>query len=59
MMKKIPGGFAIATSFVDNRTLEPDGTTSAINAFETDVWQKIDGNWKIISLHYSEFAPDQ
>jgi len=53
------GDVAIATSFVDNRTRSPDGTTSTVRAFETDVWQKIDGNWKIISLHYSEIAPDE
>jgi ketosteroid isomerase-like protein len=53
------GDVAIATSFIDNRTRSPDGTTSTVRAFETDVWQKIDGNWKIISLHYSEIAPDE
>ena len=53
------GDVAIATSFVGNRTRTPDGTTSTIRAFETDVWQKIDGKWKIISLHYSEIAPEE
>jgi len=53
------GDVAIATSFVDNRTRSPDGTTSTVRAFETDVWQKIDGKWKIISLHYSEIPPDE
>ena len=53
------GDVAIATSFVDNRTRTPDGTTSTIRAFETDVWQKIDGKWKIISLHYSEIVPEE
>ena len=52
------GDVAIATSFIDNRTRAPDGTTTTLKAFETDVWQKIDGKWKIISLHYSEIAPD-
>ena len=31
----------------------------ATRAFETDVWQKIDGKWKLISLHYSDIAPDE
>ena len=53
------GDVAIATSFVDNRTRNPDGSTSTVKAFETDVWQKIDGKWKIISLHYSEIPPDE
>jgi len=48
------GDVAIATSFIDNRTRSPDGTISTARAFETDVWQKIDGEWKIISLHYSD-----
>jgi len=51
------GDVAIATSFVDNRTRAPDGSTSTVKAFETDVWQKIDGDWKIISLHYSDIPP--
>jgi len=53
------GDVAIVTSFVDNRTRDPDGTTSTVRAFETDVWQKIDGDWKIISLHYSELPPGE
>jgi ketosteroid isomerase-like protein len=50
---------AIATSFINNRTRSPDGEISTVRAFETDVWQKIDGKWKIISLHYSEIPPDE
>ncbi len=48
---------AIATSFIDNRTRSPDGSKDTSRAFETDVWQKIDGNWQIISLHYSVIPP--
>ncbi len=53
------GDVAIATSFIDNRTRAPDGTISEARAFETDVWQKIGGHWKIISLHYSELPPEE
>jgi ketosteroid isomerase-like protein len=53
------GDVAIATSFIDNRTRAADGTTSTSRAFETDVWQKINGEWKIISLHYSDIAPEE
>lgn len=50
----MPGGnVAITTSFIDNRTRAADGTKSTSKAYETDVWQRIDGQWKIISLHYS------
>ncbi|MFT7289271.1 MAG: ketosteroid isomerase-like protein [Halieaceae bacterium] len=56
----MPGGdIAIATSFIDNRTRSPNGTTSTSRAFETDVWQKIDGKWKIISLHYSGISAEE
>jgi ketosteroid isomerase-like protein len=53
------GDVAIATAFIDNRTRSSDGTTATIRAFETDVWQKFDGNWKIISLHYSDVPAEQ
>lgn len=53
------GDVAVATSFIDNRTRYPDGTTVSVTAFETDVWQKIGGEWKIISLHYSEIEPQE
>jgi len=49
---------AVATYFVANRTRYADGTRSEVRAFETDVWQKIDGAWKIISLHFSEIQPE-
>jgi hypothetical protein len=32
----------------------PDGAVTSTKAFETDVWQKIDGAWKVVGLHYSE-----
>jgi len=52
------GDVAISTSFIDNRTRSPDGTTSTTRAFESDIWQKIDGKWKIISLHHSGIQPE-
>jgi ketosteroid isomerase-like protein len=56
----MPGAdVAVATSFIDNRTRSPDGTTATSKAFETDVWQKFDGKWKIISLHYSEISAEE
>jgi ketosteroid isomerase-like protein len=60
VIQMMPGEeVAIATSFINNRTRSPDGEISTVRAFETDVWQKIDGKWKIISLHYSEIPPDE
>ncbi|MFK7731379.1 MAG: nuclear transport factor 2 family protein [Pseudomonadales bacterium] len=52
------GNTAIATSFIENRTRAADGKTSTSTAYETDVWQKIDGQWKIISLHYSDIPAE-
>ena len=51
------GDVVVATYFVDNRSRSPDGDVSSAKAFETDVWQKIDGAWKIVSLHYSDVGP--
>ena len=53
------GDVAIATSFIENRTRGRDGTTSTSSAFETDVWQKIEGEWKIISLHHSGIPAEE
>lgn len=54
----LPGGnVAVATYFIDNESRSPDGDTSAAKAFETDVWLKTDGGWKIVSLHYTEIPP--
>jgi uncharacterized protein (TIGR02246 family) len=51
------GRVVVATYFVDNRSRTPDGDVSSARAFETDVWHRIDGEWKIVSLHYTEIAP--
>ena len=56
----LPGGdVAVATAFIDNITRSPDGSKESIRAFETDVWQKIDGEWKVISLHYTELPAEE
>jgi len=55
-VRVLPGGdAAVATYFIDYRLRGADGSVSAAKAFETDVWQMIDGKWKIVALHYSEF----
>ena len=60
VIQMMPGDeVAIVTSFIDNRTRSPEGEVSTVRAFETDVWQKIDGEWKIISLHYSEIPTEE
>ena len=55
----MPGGdVAVATYFVDYRLRTQDGEIFASKAFESEVWRKIDDEWKIVNLHYSE-VPEQ
>ena len=59
-VRVLPGGnAAVATYFIDYRLREPDGNVSESKAFETDVWQKIDGAWKVVSVHYTEISADE
>lgn len=53
------GDVAVATYFVDYRLRMPNGEVSVAKAFESEVWQKIDGDWKIVNLHYSEIPDEQ
>jgi ketosteroid isomerase-like protein len=49
-----PGGdAAVATYVVDVVTRQVGGKKIKERAFETDVWYKRDGNWKIVHLHYN------
>ena len=55
----MPGGdVAVATYFVDYRFRAPEGDVSEARAFESEVWHKTDGAWKLVNLHYSEFEPE-
>lgn len=49
------GGAAVTTYFVDLRSRSADGEVAEAKAFESEVWEKIDGEWKVVSLHYTEF----
>jgi len=50
----LPGGKAvIASYFVHNITRSPESERSDVKAYETEVWQKIDGEWKVVNLHYT------
>ena len=54
----LPGGKAVVASyFITNVTRYPEGETIAGNFYETEVWQKIGGEWKVINLHYTEILP--
>ena len=55
-IQMMPGNeVAIVTYFVDNESKSPEGEVTSVRAFETDVWRKMDEEWKIVSLHYTEF----
>lgn len=49
------GEGAISSYFIVGTSHTVDGESSTVNAYESEVWQKIDGDWKIVSLHYTEF----
>jgi ketosteroid isomerase-like protein len=58
-IRVLPGGkAAVASSFIDNSTRSPDGELTTVRAYESNVWQKIDGQWKVVSLHYNEIAEE-
>ncbi len=58
VIQVLPGGnVAISTYFVTNKA-RYDGQVANLRAFETDVWNKIDGEWKVVSLHYTELNED-
>jgi ketosteroid isomerase-like protein len=49
-----PGGdAAVATYVLDVVTRQADGKKTKEKAYETDVWFKRDGKWKIAHLHYN------
>lgn len=49
-----PGGeAAVATYVVDVVTRGVDGKRTREKAYETDVWFKRGGEWKIVHLHYN------
>jgi uncharacterized protein (TIGR02246 family) len=52
------GDAAVVTSFVEDRTRAENGQLSTERAFETDIWEKIDGEWKVVGVHYSSIVPD-
>lgn len=59
-VRMLPGGVAaVASYFIDYRLRTPDGAVSEAKAFESDVWQEIDGDWKIVALHYTEISPEE
>ena len=52
------GNTAVVGAFIENRSRSPEGDINEEKGYETEVWSKIGGAWKIISLHYSVIAPE-
>jgi uncharacterized cupin superfamily protein/ketosteroid isomerase-like protein len=53
-VRVLPGGeVAVATYLIEARSRSIEGEVSKESAIETDVWQKRDGAWKIVSMHYT------
>ena len=56
----LPGGNAAVTTFYLETLMKTSGGEETIwKAYETNVWQKIDGEWKVISIHYSEVPAEE
>lgn len=51
------GEVAVATYILETVTRTAAGERSAVRAYETDIWQKREEGWRIISMHYSEIGP--
>ena len=43
----------IATYAIDVLTRQADGKKTREKAWETDVWFKRDGKWKLVHVHYN------
>jgi ketosteroid isomerase-like protein len=60
VIQMLPGGdAAVASYFIHNETRYPETGLVSEDAFETEIWQKIDGEWKIVNLHYSVIVPEE
>lgn len=60
VIRMLPGDqAAIASFFIDYRFRNPDGAITVEKAFETEVWEKIHGAWKIVGLHNNVIPPEQ
>ena len=59
VIRMLPGNeAAIASFFIDYRFRNPGGEITVEQAFETEVWQKIEGAWKIVGMHNNVIPPE-
>ncbi len=58
VIRMLPGNEAgIASFFIDYRFHNPGGEITVEQAFETGVWEKIDGEWKLVGMHNNVIPP--
>ena len=58
VIRMLPGNEAgIASFFIDYRFRNPGGEITVEQAFETEVWEKIDGAWKLVGMHNNVIPP--
>ena len=59
VIRMLPGNeAAVASFFIDYRFRNPGGEITVEQAFETGVWQKIDGEWKLVGMHNNVIPPE-
>jgi len=56
---KIYGNTGVVTYYTVIETTLPDGNTTQATTRETEVWVKLDGNWKRVHIHSSPLTPAQ
>ena len=60
VIRMLPGNeAAIVSFFIDYRMHTPDGEVVEEQAFETEVWEKINGAWKLVGLHNNVIPPQE
>ncbi len=58
VIRVAPGGdTAVASYLLAVRTRHPNAASTDELAFESDVWQKRGGAWKVVHVHYSAVPP--
>lgn len=59
VIRMLPGNeAAVASFFIDYRFRNPGGEITVEQAFETEIWEKIDGAWKLVGMHNNVIPPE-
>jgi ketosteroid isomerase-like protein len=53
-IRVLPSSDTVIASYqIDIRTSHPEGVSTDEHAFETDLWSKLAGAWKLVHVHFS------